>query len=58
MNNLTDNALKHEAITLEESEALENFIDSDDWEDEEDMPAHIRRIYEISLRHYHHGKLH
>lgn len=55
---LTDNALAANAITLAESVALEAFIDSDDWEDEEDMPAHIRRIYEISLRHYHRGSLH
>lgn len=55
---LTDKALANQAITIEQAQELETFIDGDDWTDENDMPENIRAIYDIALRHYHHGRMH
>lgn len=55
---LTDRALANQAITIEQAQDLENFIDSDDWDDENDMPPNIRATYDIALMHYHHGRMH
>lgn len=55
---LTSSALSAQAITLQEAEDLENFFDGDDWDDENDMPPNIRRVYEIALMHYLHGRMH
>lgn len=55
---LTQKALIANAITYQEADDLENFLEGDDWEDENDMPPEIRKTYEIALRHYLHGRLH
>lgn len=55
---LTDKALANQAITIQEAQELETFIDSDDWTDENDMPPNIRATYDIALKHYHHGRCH
>lgn len=55
---LTSSALSAQAITLQEADELETFFDTDDWDDENDMPPNIRRVYEIALKHYYRGKFH
>lgn len=56
---ITDKALIAGAITLQQSEDLENFIDASLIENVPvDIPEHLKGIFDISMRYLHGNTLH
>jgi hypothetical protein len=56
---LTEYALAAKVITLEEATQMEDWIDEDFLTDGDDeMPLHLKRIFNICMQHLSYGKVH